>query len=216
MTKSSFVHEKLRGQILRDELKPGTYLNIDELARQMGMSPIPIREAVARLAAERLVEIRPHAGASVAPLDEGGVREVFAILEGLEVGIAERLCELATPEACHGLSELLQLMETDAANASADAWDDHNREFHLKLAAIAGMPMVLQILGEAFDRWLRLRRHFFADRDTDRLARSQQEHRRMVSLLREGDAASLEELFKRHNRAARNHYLTSLRKRHAG
>ena len=93
-TKTEQVHGWLREAILTHALRPGEALNLDELARRHGVSPIPVREAVARLTAERLLVIRPHHGAQVAELDENSVHDIFALLEGLESASAARVVEL--------------------------------------------------------------------------------------------------------------------------
>src|SRR5436190_18532101 len=64
------VHEKLKELILDQKLGPGTYLNIDKLCGQLNVSSSPLREALARLSAERLVRFEPFIGYSVAEVPD--------------------------------------------------------------------------------------------------------------------------------------------------
>lgn len=212
-TKTEQVHGWLRGAILNHALKPGDYLNLDELARRHGVSAIPVREAVARLATERLVTIRPHFGAEVAPLDEDSVQDVFALLEGLETASAARVAELATPEDVAALEAHLAALSQAAAADDIAAWGHANTAFHLRLAAIARLPLVQDELRIAFDHWDRIRRHFFHAVAGPRLAQAQREHREMVAAVRRGTAGALERCLRRHNRTARKTYLQALAQR---
>ncbi len=76
--------ERLREAIIMGELTPGTPLRLEDLARQLGMSISPIREAVRQLEALGLAEHVPHHGAKVMRLDVEELRELFAIRLALE------------------------------------------------------------------------------------------------------------------------------------
>lgn len=208
-TKAEQVHALLRAAILNQALKPGHYLNIDELARRHGVSAIPVREAVARLATERLVTIRPHVGAEVAALDDDSVHDVFALLEGLESASAARVAALATPGDVAELDGLLAALDRAAAGGDAAEWGRANAAFHLRLAAVARLPLVQDELRIAFDHWDRIRRHFFRAVPGPRLEQAQREHRAMVAAVGRGAGAELERVLRRHNRAARDNYLRS-------
>ncbi|HET7536524.1 MAG TPA: GntR family transcriptional regulator, partial [Candidatus Didemnitutus sp.] len=125
-TKNEFVHDLLRGEILSLALKPGADLNIDEIARRLGVSAIPVREAVARLASERFVVMRPHIGAQVVPIDENSVHDIFALLEGLESAAAPRIASLATETDVNDLSRLLDDMDRPALRSDLIKWGAAN------------------------------------------------------------------------------------------
>lgn len=209
-TKTEQMHAWLRSAILTQALKPGEYLNLDELARRHGVSAIPVREAVARLATERLVNIRPHFGAEVAPLDEDSVQDVFALLEGLETASAARVAELATPADVADLEALLAALSRAAQADDVAEWGRANTAFHLRLVAIARLPLVQDELRIAFDHWDRIRRHFFRAVPGPRLKQAQKEHREMVDAVRRQAAGALERCLRRHNRTARKTYLQAL------
>ncbi len=210
LTKTEQVRTTLREAILNLTLKPGTYLNIDELARRHGMSPIPIREAVARLESERLVVVRPHVGAEVAPLSEASVHDVFALLEGLESASAGRIASLATPQDVVELRELATAMDQPSSKRDYEKWGHANAAFHLRLAAIAALPLSRDHLQAAIDHWERIRRHFFPKVPARRQAEAQAEHHAIVDAVERRAAAQLEKLLRAHNREARDAYLALL------
>ena len=85
---AEFALEELREAIILGELKPGTPLRLDELARSLGMSISPIREAVRQLEALGLAKHVPHQGARVLPFDVDDLRDLFEVrlvLESLAV-----------------------------------------------------------------------------------------------------------------------------------
>lgn len=206
-TKTELIHTLLRQGILTLQYRPGDYLNIDELARRHALSSIPVREAVARLAAERLVVMRPHVGAEVAPLDESSVREVFALLEGLETAAVDDIVERRT-EA--DLGELqAQQTRFAALRLPRDLaeWDRLNAEFHLRLAAIAALPTLLAQLRVVFEHWDRVRRYFFEIAPALDASRAQREHQAMIHAVEAQDAVRLRRLVQQHNARARKIYL---------
>ena len=92
-SKKELVIENLRNAILNRELIPGTRLVIEDLAKQLGVSPIPVREALQQLDADGYVVIEPYLGAKVAPIESESVIEVFSLLETMEVVSGRAACQ---------------------------------------------------------------------------------------------------------------------------
>src|ERR1700676_4201914 len=80
-SKKELVSETLRQAILNGELLPGTRLVIDDLAKQLGVSPIPVREALQQLDADGYIVLEPYLGAKVAPIEAESVIGGFRLLE---------------------------------------------------------------------------------------------------------------------------------------
>ncbi|HEY6841605.1 MAG TPA: GntR family transcriptional regulator, partial [Chthoniobacterales bacterium] len=92
-SKKELVSETLRQAILNGELLPGTRLVIDDLAKQLGVSPIPVREALQQLDADGYIVLEPYLGAKVAPIEAESVIEVFSLLETMEVVSSRTACQ---------------------------------------------------------------------------------------------------------------------------
>jgi DNA-binding GntR family transcriptional regulator len=117
LTQDAYV--QIKSAIIANELKPGQQLKEEELASQLGISSTPLREALAKLEQEWLVETIPHRGKFVAEITPENVREVFEVrreLEGLAVELA--LPSLTTED----LEELGAFFER--ANARYPRGDD--------------------------------------------------------------------------------------------
>lgn len=206
-TKQGYVYSSLREDILRCVLAPGQRLVIEEVAGRLGVSPIPVREALRLLQSEGLIETVPHVGAVVTPITPVSVVETFAVLEGLEL-VSTRLA--AQRLAAHDHAALVaRLDDMDAALKAGDiaAWGDANTAFHGAIVRLTGLPLLVEMTGRALGRWDRIRRFFAADVLAHRVPQSQAEHREIVAAMAAGDTAALETLVKRHNQSATEAYV---------
>jgi DNA-binding GntR family transcriptional regulator len=215
-TKQELVHQRLKDAILRCELLPGQRIVIEDLAKRFGVSAIPVREALHLLRSEGLVLNVPHVGATVAPIAPDSVRETFAIMEGLEVVATREVARRSGADAVARLEGLLDTMDEALEAASYERWSEMNSEFHLAIASMAGMPLLLEMTERVLRRWDRVRRHFFEGVLVPRAETAQQEHRGLVAAIRDGDLARLEALVRQHNQGAMLDYDEFIRRQEAG
>ncbi len=184
------VIETLRRSIQRGSYRPGERLVEDRLARELGVSRIPVREALRVLASEGLVQIAPRRGASVAALSRQSVHEMIevrATLEGLNARLAARH---RAPEVVAALREVLERGNTAAARSDADALVELNDRFH-DLLANAGRN---EVLGELM-RTLRSRTTpLFASMSRRRARDTWSEHAAIVKAVIAGDEDRAAEL----------------------
>src|SRR5690606_13298771 len=127
-TRAQWVYEQLKEAILSGALEPGERLVVDQLARDFGTSPIPVREAIRRLEAEELVETTPYIGARVAPVRADQLEELMAIRKELEPLLARTAVLGATPEAIDELEDLVRRMD-EVAYTDQLAYSRLNYEF---------------------------------------------------------------------------------------
>jgi DNA-binding GntR family transcriptional regulator len=180
-------------EILRDRIHSGVYapmarLNIDALAREFGVSPIPVREALRRLEAQGWVQFKPNAGAIVSPVDATSWEQAMmalAILEGA-----------ATAEAQRHLrpSDFTRLRKIAADMASQDdpvRFGTLNRRLHEAIVARCGNAWLLDLLRQTHDRLDRVRSTMFTYLP-ERAAEAVREHARLIELLEGGDPAEVE------------------------
>ena len=211
-TKQEYVYQSLRGAIMRGELAPGQRLVIDEIGRQLQVSAIPIREALQLLQSEGLVQSAPHVGATVTPISEDEVHEVFAIMEGLEtVGVREAARRLDD----EGIAQLSGVVaEMDAAIAARDfeRWAALNSDLHRAINDIARMPLLREMTDRVLARWERLRRHYFQGVLVPRVVQAQEEHHALLAALIRRDPDGAEQIVRGHNRAAQTAYADYLRR----
>ena len=130
--------ERLREAIIMGELTPGTPLRLEDLARSLGMSISPIREAVRQLEALGLAEHVPHHGAKVMGLDVEELRELFSIRLALETLAVRRAAELFSAEDDErARARLADYHEARQAGDTPRAVREHTG-FHFTLYEAAG------------------------------------------------------------------------------
>lgn len=188
--------EQLRGRILAGELGQGAALRQDALARQYGVSRIPLREALRRLEAEGLVRIEPNKGAVVAELPPEEIGELFEMRAALE----SELIRLAVPQVrAADLDEAetaLALYERALDKGQIADWGALNWRFHAALYRAAGRPRWLELvaqLNRQTDRFVRLQLAL-----TGALDRARSEHRAILELARGGEADAAAAMVRRH------------------
>lgn len=133
----------IRRLIFDGRLRQGDRVPQDEIARTLGVSRIPVREALLSLEREGWVTIRPHRGAFIGSLDEAAVRDHYA-LYGLVYGFAaQRATERSTPEMVARLSGICdRLAEENDPSAVARL----NREFDRVIMEAASSPRLRAVL----------------------------------------------------------------------
>ncbi|WP_404425117.1 GntR family transcriptional regulator [Nibricoccus sp. IMCC34717] len=208
-TKTEFVAETLREQIVTLALAPGSRVKIDELARNLSVSTIPVREAVARLASERFIAVKAHIGPQIATIDRDAIHDVFALMTGLETAAVERVCENLEAEALAEIEGCCTRMEALNPTVLLEEWCAANVAFHLRIVAVARLPLVEDSLRLAFEHWRRIRLHYRRDVGVVHKARIETEHRELVELLRKRDASALSSQLALHNRHALDLYLAA-------
>jgi DNA-binding GntR family transcriptional regulator len=124
------VRDRLREDILAGRLEPGTELSEVALARDLGVSRGPLREALGRIASEGLVTITPRRGAVVTQLSRQEFIDAYQVREALET-LAVRLAVplMSDAEIAH-LRELCELMARAARDEEVRLFFDTNNRFH--------------------------------------------------------------------------------------
>jgi len=153
-----------------------------------------------------LVEIRPHAGATVAAVTPQSIEEVFLILEGMEAMAARRVAQKMPEGLGASLEKLIAQMDVAEKRNETEKWSALNMEFHLALSDATGMPWLREITERALGNWNRIRRHFFREKIEHRFTEAQREHHAILKALLKGDADLAEKLIRQHNQRAFRHY----------
>ena len=194
------VYETLEELIIYGFLTPGQHLVEADLAKRLGVSRIPVREALQQLHNNGWVELRQRQGAFVhrPTLDE--VDEVFSIRTLLEVESARMAAKNATESSVRGLRKTLK------AGAKALAADDEealvrlNSEFHAQVTALAGNRVLAEMIGRLDKRI----RWYFASVARSRGEASWKEHEELIDALESGDARQAAKVMRMHAELTRD------------
>lgn len=187
---------QLRTFLLSGAVPMGSRLDENALAKQLGVSRTPVREAVGRLAQEGLIEYRPFQGNFVRLITLEQARELFQVRKSLE-GLATRLAVQNLDD--RGLAELEGILEEVQAALDAENIDQYSladRNFHRAIATLAGNHTLNALLQQLSDQ-IQLAR-LLANRDESVVKRTANERPLILRALRERDADAAARLMEDH------------------
>jgi DNA-binding GntR family transcriptional regulator len=175
------VREQLRERIVTGVLRPGDRLVERDLAEDLGVSRVPVREAIRSLEADGFVVVQSPRRVVVRQLSKVDVEELFDVREALEVLATEQACRRLDPPALrrlkHGVDEAARALAAGNINQVVEA----NLRFHQEIVALAGNGLLSSMLHQLEDR---LRWLFRQNEDWQRLL---QEHRSLYEAIASGD-----------------------------
>lgn len=203
-TVAEFVVETLRDQIVLGELKPGAKLSVYTLADQLGISRVPVREAVRQLEAEALVENLPRRGTIIRPLSLADITDAYEIFERIEVLAASRAAGDTEGEVAKEMRYWLDRMESlrkDGAGDRSREFLHAHRAFHFAMFGAGGSGGVL-------DQHLRMlwnttERYVINGRTEERLDQSAVEHGAIVDAIAASDLPRVQKALAHHLKASR-------------
>jgi DNA-binding GntR family transcriptional regulator len=141
------VHEQLTALIMDHAIAPSTKVSIDELARQLGVSPTPVREALARLEEAGLVRKESLRGYFTTPLlTRKEVDDLFEFRRHLEPWAARRAAEQASEDGADQLRAELRTVDGVPPGTDYESYKSltaHDSRFHGLVFALAGNPVML-------------------------------------------------------------------------
>jgi DNA-binding GntR family transcriptional regulator len=202
------AYDAIRDGILTGRHEPGQRLVADDLARTLGVSRMPVREALQRLEAAGLVSITPHRGAVVSELSEPECAEIYHIRAVLD-GLATRLATAHLAASDHArLGTLLEEMEAGVRAQDVQQILSANREFHAIIWSAARAPRLRELLENLYDASQRFRHlSVLIPRRLDQIT---QEHRLIAQALAGGDAAAAERYANEHHEGTARRILASI------
>jgi DNA-binding GntR family transcriptional regulator len=208
-SKNELVYASLRAAIIHGELAPGSRLVIDELANELGVSQIPVREALRQLEADGFVTSKPHVGATVTDIQPSLITEIFGLLEAMEIISGRAACERLNEDDLRDLERQLRHMDTLVNDP--DGWSAANVRFHQTICERAGTPLVQKMMDKALAHWDRLRSYYhLKDVFAQRVAEAHQEHWQMFEAISRHDPDKVEQIARAHNQAALASYVNFL------
>ncbi|MBS0297549.1 MAG: GntR family transcriptional regulator [Proteobacteria bacterium] len=189
------IYEDVRARIVSGAMEPGQPVRQDTLAAELGVSKIPLREALARLERDGLVVSHRNRGFEVRGLSAEEAEEVFDLRLKIEPAAAALASRRASPEDRASAGRALDALD-EALQAGGPDVSDRNRDFHLALVRPSGRELTTQLVE---------RLHTLAERYVQahlepqgRTARARAEHHDLFDAWSAGRPHSVETLVRSH------------------
>lgn len=191
-TKSDAAYVEIHRRIVEGELAPGTVLDQGALARDLGVSTTPVREALRRLEMEKLVEMSAHREARVVAVSPSDVRHLYEVRLELDTLAAGLAAERATKAEVDAIGRLAALQgRTPVKQASA------NRRFHQGVYRACHNPVLISELDALWDRTDSYRLALLSASPGE-AALANHEHAEIAAAIRERDPARVRALIREH------------------
>ena len=189
------AYEFIRRLTIEFDVRPGERLNEGAIARDLGMSRAPVREAMNRLASEGLLTLVPNQGFSCRMLSAPEILALYEVRSDLECAALAGIPRAALPAAIGPLTALSVAGRDDGRSAPLETLVDQDEEFHLRLAGLAGNEVRVGLLKHINARIRFVRRINLGDLARDRAL---DEHMRVVDALRAGALEEAAGFLQRH------------------
>jgi DNA-binding GntR family transcriptional regulator len=194
---SESIAENIRAAILEHRLAPGAKLTEAQLCEVFAVKRGTVRQALAQLAGERLVDLEPNRGAFVASPSLQEVHEVFEMRRIIELAVVERIAQ------GHGMRRLKSISATIGRERRAfesrdfSAWIRLSGEFHTELASLTGNTVLCECLSGLVARSTLISALY---ESLGKSSCSFEDHEHILAALDAGDAAKAAELMAQHLR----------------
>ncbi|HLT95670.1 MAG TPA: GntR family transcriptional regulator [Acidimicrobiia bacterium] len=199
-TTQETVVEALQQAILTGHFKPGEHLRQDAIAEQMGVSRVPVREALNVLRAEGQLDYSPHRGYRVSRLSQEEVEEINIIREMLEGEAIRRAVEKLDEDVIDDLVVLNRQLRKAHRNNDLTTFIRLNQEFHFLIFQQAGLPRLMQMIEGLWRVANGYRSGVFGN--TANRERMLEEHDALIEALEAGDAERAVVIMENHRNSA--------------
>jgi DNA-binding GntR family transcriptional regulator len=161
---SDRAYEQLREMLLDLRLVPGSVVNEQSLAGELGLGRMPVHEAVARLASDGFFTVLPRRGTIVTAFTLDDVLDLFEAREAIECGATHIAARGATDDDITALEKLIAVADRARAAASAEEYLQADYEIHLFLVRMTKNPLLEEATERLLMHNLRFWRFYFSTR----------------------------------------------------
>jgi DNA-binding GntR family transcriptional regulator len=192
---NSQIYQILKEMIADQRFNPGSYINVEKLTHELGVSRTPIWEAIRRLEQEGIVVHTPHKGVKVRELTREMALELYVVREALESLSARLGAGSATPETVARMESCLAEQALIVEQVDAVAYSRSDHEFHLLIYESSGNKLLKEVL-----EGLRYKALPLAFRMGPYFEEFLGFHRKILRAFRQNDGQAAEEAMRCHNR----------------
>jgi len=211
LSREDFAYESIKEAIISGELKPNQKISLTDLSKSLGVSIIPVNNAVRRLTTEGLIRQDPHRSPYVAEFSADALKEVLKIRYHME--------ELALREAipCIGETEMAELravkVKLDQAVNEQDMnrYGVMNREFHMQIYSYNPYSMLSDLIDDLWNKAELNRSRSVFSIVQNMAEHSQEDHEKLLDAIEQKDTEKAIELLRLHREYSKNKLLEKIK-----
>jgi DNA-binding GntR family transcriptional regulator len=195
-TRANAAAVEIRRRILEGLYPAGMALRQDALAKDLGVSRIPVREALVQLEAEGLVSIRAHHGAEVTGIQIEAIEELFELRALIEPRLLEKSLPYLTDADFNELHQIMEEYSNEMRRSNVSRWGELNTYLHDCLYRHAASPRMSALASQLLqntDRFTRMQIFY-----TDGRERAEKEHEEIIELCRSRKSKAASTALKNH------------------
>lgn len=190
-----YALRQIRENIITLKLKPGSSVSENELAKELGISRTPVREALQELQKSNLIEVYPQKGCIIAHIDFDIVDEMVFLRKTLEKAVVEELCSCITKENIRELEEIIQLQEFYIHSKLPDKIIELDNEFHQALFVMCNKERIYHLMEATQGHFDRIRTlSMYSVKDIKIVS----DHKAIVNAMKTGDKELAAEFIVKH------------------
>jgi DNA-binding GntR family transcriptional regulator/pimeloyl-ACP methyl ester carboxylesterase len=209
---SDVAYQHLRDRILDHRLRPGERIDSQSLSDEMGISRMPVKQALDRLAAEGLLDVQPNRGTFVATPSLRQVEEAFEVRIGLELLAAARTVGNLSAERLAAFNASLDELDALVDDADPVRHMEANERFHTQLVDYADNATLSELYRTLRTHIQIAQIHYSAPGWESRREQERAEHRAIYAALSERDADALQRELEAHLRRAEHSLIADIRR----
>ena len=200
-TKSDYIYNVLKKRLIKGEYKDLERLVVADIAKELGVSPMPVREALIRLAQDSFVEIIPHVGARVISYNHERMAQIHQIRCELEATATRLLAPIITDEQIAMLESILKEGRAIVESRDTKGYFKWNKKFHLTIIEMNPNEVLTEYINNTWQNLELISSRYSSN--TWRYDESIEEHFIWIEALRTHDPVLAEAACRHHDSAVR-------------
>jgi DNA-binding GntR family transcriptional regulator len=210
--REDYAYDAIKEAILSGELLPNQKISLSELARNLGVSIIPVNNAVRRLTSEGLIRQDPHHSPYVAEFSSTATNEVLVIRYALEELALRECIPQLDEEGMKTLKGFIPLMRAAMEQKDFHAYGKINRSFHMTMYSYSGLPMLCGLIDDLWNKAELNRARSVFSLVPHMAEHSFQDHIQLVELVEQRDVEAAIQVLQNHKNYSRVNLLAALEK----
>ncbi|MGM0378780.1 MAG: GntR family transcriptional regulator [Bacillota bacterium] len=198
---TTLIFDRVRDEIINGDYNPGDKLIENRLAKELGVSRTPVREALKQLELDGLVESIPNRGVIVKGISDQDIYDIYTVRISIETIAARWAVERMTEKDLEELEEIYDLMEFFTSKGNAKRIFELNTEFHEKIYSSTKSRFLENILRD-FQLFIKSTR-LESLKTEGRLDKALKEHKEILNALKDRDADRACKYIRQHIETAR-------------